>query len=253
MLLQFLKTAKHRAGTLVRQWQLRERQYQPILLDERALDAIRRHDYEALFANGWAEPGERKCTDRLELLVTELRAIAPEARTVLDLGCANGFIDHVLAAHGYSVSGVDNDAHNRVFDHAPRPALEIARDVARRFDLTCEFYDSDAQGFLESTDRTWDASLCLSLVHHFFVGYGFSGENRSGEEGVVRLLRLLAGRTRRVLFFESMPKVMAEHGWGDDVIRDKLASATDWNVREIGRSSERGFRERRLYALTPPA
>lgn len=73
-------------------------------------------------------------------------------RTILDLGCGTGGHALVLARRGYSVTGVDR-SHRMV---------SIAREKARRENLSIEFVESDIRDL--ALDRSFDAVIAMFAV-----------------------------------------------------------------------------------------
>ena len=154
----------------------------------------------------------RRCKDRFELMKSfmEKHALLPfNGESCLDIASNFGWFVSAFEHLGFQSYGVDMDW----------AACEIARLV---FGLGPDKVTrSEVVRFLQRDSRKYDITSCLSLMHHFAMGLHCI----SAEE----MLRLIAEKTRVVLFFE-MGQAHEEWfghtlaGWHSDYIEHWLGN-----------------------------
>jgi 2-polyprenyl-3-methyl-5-hydroxy-6-metoxy-1,4-benzoquinol methylase len=79
----------------------------------------------------------------------------PPAR-FLSIGCGMGFLDVLVASHGYSVTSIDSDPG----------VLEVAEHVARAMEVDLDIRQADAFDLAEFHDR-YDVAFSAGLVEHW--------------------------------------------------------------------------------------
>ena len=120
---------------------------------------------------GW-EVSRKDSPERLKYIVENL-----VGKTVLDIGCAEGYFSREIAKLGYKVTAVDN-----------RPnIIEVAKCLTEGLDVTC--YAGDWVDMMGQFDNV----LYLSVFHNEV--------KKLGIEGTLKKLNILRGRVNR-LFFE---------------------------------------------------
>jgi hypothetical protein len=127
----------------------------------------------------------RRCSDRLEKMKAFLNAeglMPPASSSYLDVACSYGWFVSEMSKAGFRAEGVERDP--------------IAASVGKlMYGLAPgQVHRSDAVGFLRTLQRSYDATSCFSLAHHYVL----KRQDASAEE----LLRLLDSATRRVMFFD---------------------------------------------------
>jgi SAM-dependent methyltransferase len=125
----------------------------------------------------------RDCEDRWEIV---RRAIADtQSRSVIDLGCAEGFFVRQAGELGCFAVGVDRD-YNRL------GLIENARMIDRS--KHCAFMLADIElSLLESIPR-FDIVLCFSVMHHII--------RQNGLEHGLAILKAIRSRTGKALIFD---------------------------------------------------
>lgn len=113
-------------------------------------------------------------------------------KTVLDVGCSEGYFSTELAKRGYEVTAIDADSD--------KAAITRYLSIINNLDITC------SHGYWEDLldSKHYDNILYLSVFHNTLA--------TNGEEKAYSGLRRLAGRAKRV-FFE-YPKTN-EYYWKD--------------------------------------
>jgi hypothetical protein len=102
------------------------------------------------------------------------------------------------------VTAVD-DARGSSCGYSDNAFLAPLRCAKREFGLEhLEIVDAPIERFLtEFPDRRWDIVLCLSVLHHFYTGYGdHLDTGRLTEEERASVFRAIGRVTRSVLFLE---------------------------------------------------
>lgn len=82
--------------------------------------------------------------------------LLPPGASLLDVGCGRGYSDLYFAAHGYRVTGVDND--ERIVD--------IARELRERFGVGLEYHQGDAFNLTPFYGR-FDMAYSVGVLEHF--------------------------------------------------------------------------------------
>jgi SAM-dependent methyltransferase len=118
-------------------------------------------------------------------------------KTVLDIGCAEGYFSREIAKLGFKVTAVDNRSN----------IIEVAKYLTEGLDVTC--YAGDWVDIMDQFDNV----LYLSVFHNEV--------KRLGIEGTLRKLNSFRGRVNR-LFFE-VPGGIKERNTPDYL---------DFNVKE---------------------
>lgn len=93
-----------------------------------------------------------KYPERVRWLKTKLKEQG--AKTVLDVGCADGSISLNLAKAGYDVTGLN------LF----KPSIDVAQERAAKFDLTASFVCGNA--FDYETAKKFDAIMLFEIIEH---------------------------------------------------------------------------------------
>jgi len=105
--------------------------------------------------------GERACVDRWRTIETNLREAG--SRTLLDLGCAEGYFVQQAAKYGCLAVGVDADVLRLSLAQASATLNRIQGAGFIYAELTPDFID---------TLPTYDAVLFLSVLHHIMYEQG---------------------------------------------------------------------------------
>lgn len=90
------------------------------------------------------------------MMVSAAMSHVENAMTVLDAPCGVGRVSIWLAGKGYHVTGID----------LGNAALILARQLARNAGVEAAFESQDLFK-LPYQDRSYDATLCFRLLHHF--------------------------------------------------------------------------------------
>ena len=138
--------------------------------------------------------GERQCTDRWRLLRAHLEQW--KSRSLLDLGCAEGYFVRAAAEHGCFALGVDADIRR----------LSVARAAASLDKIRGAgfIYADLSPPFLASLPSV-DAVLFLSVLHHIMYEHGLEYARTMMAE--VRRL------TRHFLLFDMGQSNERHHEW----------------------------------------
>jgi hypothetical protein len=128
--------------------------------------------------------GERSCRDRWALIAPQLER--HQIRTLLDLGCAEGFfVRQAAAIEGCFALGIDADVRRltiaqtaSILDEAHNAGFMLAR-------VTPDFVDRLPE---------FDAVLFLSVLHHVM--------SEHGEDHARDLLRRIRLKTRALMIFD---------------------------------------------------
>ena len=184
-----------------------DRRYQPPLPDLAGALAVVT-DATAFLRKGFPQDtsgAERACYDRYLRILDSLERRSLFDCSLLDIGCSNGFFAYLFAvtmcrqvtaiedSRGASV-GYSENAFLGPLCHAQRESglrhLEVLEAPIEEFLKTCP-------------ERRWDAVLCLSVLHHFYTGYGDHPEVGFLREEERRALFAAIGRaTGTVLYLE---------------------------------------------------
>ena len=248
--------------------------YQPILTEDER-EAITEGDYESIrpnftnsslasqrlpgFGTSWFPRSERVCIDRLEMIVKSL----PEGvknYSFADYGCSNGFFINCLSFLGAKPSlGIDNSIHNDALKFNKKNVIEKAReDASETYDL------APAPTFIDANFITWleenpnekhDVSIFVSVLHHFFKGYGnLNSSDRKGHdrkddlcnlgEEAHNVLKLIDRATNKYLVFEMDEEYVP--GWNKQTIPDLMRVHTSFKKHKVIGVSD-GFTPRTVF------
>ncbi len=112
--------------------------------------------YQSLNLPDFKLRGMRKKSDkRLEIILNHLN---PSGKSVLDLGCSNGYFCYELTNRGADVTGYDHNAK----------VIELNRNIVNYYGWSTHFKEAyfDLE-FFNALD-TSDAVLFLAVLHHIF-------------------------------------------------------------------------------------
>jgi cyclopropane fatty-acyl-phospholipid synthase-like methyltransferase len=190
------------------------------------------------------QPGQRACTDRWTMIAAQLRATG--ARSLLDLGCAEGYFVRSAAAElGCFALGVDGDFTR----------LLVAQTCTLEDRVTgAAFALGTIDAALVSRLPVFDAVIFLSVMHHVMYEHGVDYARH--------LLRAIHKQTRLCLFFDMGQSNETENEWarllpdmGSDPaawIGDFLRSAGFATVEKIGESDSWKNEARRSVFVARP-
>src|ERR1019366_4743264 len=148
---------------------------------------------------------ERACFDRYFRILDSIETNSLVDPSLLDIGCANGFFAYLFAVTTCrQVTAVD-DARGSSCGYSDNAFLAPLHRAKREYGLEhLEIVGAPIEQFLtECPDRQWDIVLCLSVLHHFYTGYGDHPDmGRLTEENRASVFRAIGRATRSVLFLE---------------------------------------------------
>jgi len=127
----------------------------------------------------------RRCSDRLTKMTEFLGAeglMPPASDSYLDVACGYGWFVTEMQKAGFRAEGVERDPS----------AIAVGKVMYGLHPK--QLHRSDAVGFLQALQSSYDVLSCFSLAHHFLL-------NRSGVTAE-ELLHLLDSATGRVMFFD---------------------------------------------------
>lgn len=192
------KHALYRAGIHVALRALTVRgTYQPVLLGGRTISS-----------------GRRGTEERLAALTPYVESVA--ASSVIDHGCAEGYMVRRLAERGHFVIGVDDSP--RALTTAQ---LSLTADGLRGWGLIRMQLDADSVRLLPSSDVT----ISLSVLHHVVYTHGV--------EHAHTMLTAMRERTHKVLIFEMGQSNEHAFGWAP-LLPDMGSDPHDWVATFLG-------------------
>ncbi len=190
---------------------------------------------------------ERLCIDRYLRILNAIESRGLYDCSLLDIGCSSGYFSYLFALSACrQVTAVD-DSRASSFGYANDAFLRPLRDARDESGLRhIEIVDAPIERFLnEQRGRRWDVVLCLSVLHHFYTGYG--DDPTKGQMTVRQrhsLFRAMGSSTGTVLYLE------VDHGRvpGDFLTEFSEASGLA-HCRVIGSSSSAVGETRNLMEL----
>jgi cyclopropane fatty-acyl-phospholipid synthase-like methyltransferase len=185
--------------------------YQPVMLGGRCIAA-----------------GRRGTQERLDALMPSLKEVG--ASSVIDHGCAEGYMVRRLVENGYFVLGIDDSP--RALTTAQ---LSLTADGVRGWGLLRMRLDGDSVRLLPEMDAT----ISLSVMHHTMYTHG--------PEYARRMLAVIRERTRKVLIFEMGQSDEHAFGWASR-LPDMGTEPHDWIA---GFLESAGYTETRVICKVP--
>lgn len=190
--------------------------------------------------------GERKCVDRAEMILADLRDLGIAKASLLDIGCNIGFFCHYFQSRGYECTGYEDNSHVDIRRFTDENSVETAERLSLHYGVSPKFHAESAVTLLEST-AAFDVVLCLSVLHHWFIGYGYSSKDKMNRDQIERGIRRLYDMTRMVIYFEFGD--VREDGWAPADVPKQLQRITGTLPVRIGASD--GFEGNRdIWRLT---
>jgi cyclopropane fatty-acyl-phospholipid synthase-like methyltransferase len=187
--------------------------------------------------------GERACVDRWETIAAHMRATG--AKTLLDLGCAEGFFVQQAAKSGCLAVGVDADVL--------RLSLAQAAATLNRVQGAGFIYAELTPKFIDSLPA-YDVVLFLSVLHHIMYeqGVGPAREYMTrlrAKVGQFMIFDMAQSNETRHAWASLLPDMGADpHAW----IAEFLRSAGFQSVEKIGETdSYQGPVRRALFRIAP--
>jgi hypothetical protein len=178
----------------------------------------------------------RDCEARFDKMLRFLRVrqlCADHVDRIVDIGSYYGWFVSRFAAAGYNAHGIERD----------RQAIRIGELVYGN--LEGRVLWDDAPTALNEAAMPSDVVCCLSVMHHYVMGkYSTSADE---------FLKLLNGRTRKVLFFEMGEEheqwfAQSLAGWNKEFIKNWIIKNTDFKIaHELGRDSDNKGRYRNNF------
>ena len=177
--------------------------------------------------------GERKCIDRAQMIYTDLQTLGIASGSLLDIGCNIGFFCHYFQSRGYACTGYEDNSHVQIKQFTDRNSIEVARRLSIHYDVHPQFREQSALTLVDS-DELFDIVLCLSVAHHWFIGYGYTDKDKLLTSKIENVINKLSKISRRVTYFEFGDVGAA--GWGASEIPAHLKMITGAEAVKIGSS-----------------
>jgi SAM-dependent methyltransferase len=204
---------------------------------------LRHSAYQPVLIDGKQVAGKRSSDPRLQVVLDACRRL--DAASVLDLGCAEGYIVRRCAEMGLLAIGVDADAVRLMIAQQ-----SLLLDGVEGFGLI----KSDITPDTVSTLPRSDVTVCLSLMHHVMYEHGV--------DYACRLLSAIGSVTRTALVFEMGQSNEAAFPWsgrlpdmGSDPhrwISDFLTSVGFTNVEKMAEVESFNSQVRRATFVARP-
>jgi SAM-dependent methyltransferase len=189
---------------------------------------------------------ERLCVDRYLQILNALENRALYDGSLLDIGCSSGFFSYLFAITACrQVTAVD-DSRAAPSGYSDDAFLRPLRAARQEYGLRhIEIVDAPIERFLAAAGRTWDIVLCLSVLHHFYTGYGDHPERgRMTARERRSLFRSIGRATGTVLYLE------IDHGRVPADFLDEFSEASGLRHSQvIGSSSSAVGETRNLMEL----
>lgn len=128
-------------------------------------------------------------SERLKFILENI-----SGKTVLDIGCSEGYFSRELTKNGYQVTALDTS----------KKRLAVTRYLSIINNLELNYYRGRWQDYIE--DKDFETILFLSIFHHDILNFGL--------EEAFKQLEKFRGRAKQV-FFES-PISSKKVGWIDE-------------------------------------
>ena len=199
------------ARTLLKGIALRVRPYQPVTIGGHQIAAAR-----------------RPCVARAESTLNELSAA--DVETAVDHGCAEGYFVRRCAEQGIMSIEVETDGPRLLLAQ-----VSLTVDRVEGFGFIRQHIEQDNVDRLPSADAT----LSLSLMHHFMAKYGVDYARA--------MLTRIREKTRKVLIFE-MGQADEPHFTRNAELPDMGTEPHSW-IAEFIESA--GFRDPSIICRTP--
>lgn len=184
--------------------------------------------YQPVLKHGRFEGADpRSCEARWSVIEPH---IPPDARTAIDLGCAQGFFCLKLAGRGFTAIGVDSVGS--IIDTAWRQArLNNLKGVG--------FINDDVSHEFADRMPEVDVVIFFSLMHHLMY--------INSVEWCAELLRRLRPKVRKAMFFDMGQSNEPFHEWSA-LLPDMGADPGAWLVKFL---AENGFTESKVIGHVP--
>lgn len=188
--------------------------------------------------------GQRECIDRWTVIEREL--IASESRTLIDLGCAEGyFVEQAALRCGCLALGVDADVR--------RLSVAQASLILNKTERAGFIYASLTPDFIDQLTR-YDTVLFLSVLHHVMYEHGVDYARD--------YMRRLKPKIGKFMIFDMGQSNETENAWacllpdmGDEPhswIEDFLRSVGFQSVTRLGETDAyQGSVRRCLFRVAP--
>jgi SAM-dependent methyltransferase len=148
---------------------------------------------------------ERACLDRYLCILDALERRSLFDCSLLDIGCSNGFFAYLFAVSLCRQVTAIEDARGALAGYSEDAFLGPLCKAKRQYALEhIEIADAPIERFLAACpDRQWDVVLCLSVLHHFYTGYGdHPDRGRLTDEERRAVFRAIGRATGSVLYLE---------------------------------------------------
>jgi SAM-dependent methyltransferase len=190
---------------------------------------------------------ERACFDRYLLILDALERRSLFDTSLLDIGCANGFFAYLFALTMCRQVTAVEDMRGASAGYSENAFLNPLLQIRLENGVShLEIIDAPLEEFLTTCpDRQWDVVLCLSVLHHFYTGYGDNPEVGLLHEEARRSLFAAIGRaTGSILYLEF------DHGRVPESFLSEFENIGGFaGKRVIGSSSSAVGQTRDLYEL----
>ena len=148
---------------------------------------------------------ERCCFDRYLQLLNALEERSLFDCSLVDLGCAGGFFSYLFAITLCRHVTAVEDGRSLWAGYSKEAVLQPLFRAKKDHELGhLEIVEAAIEEFLTAHHgRQWDVVLCLSVLHHFFTGYGDDTQRgRLTEEERGSVFQAIGRATGTVLFLE---------------------------------------------------
>ena len=166
----------------------------------------------------------RNCDDRLTMMFKFLNESGIDGKSYIDLPCSYGYFLSSFKDKGFKVKGVD-------IDKSSVKIGKIINGLAADEIIQCDIMD-----FLKKSDNQFHIVSCLSILHHFVMGYI--------DHSHITLVHLLDKITKKVLFLDTGQAHEKQYAgkledWTDEYIIDLIKDNTGFkDVIRLGSDSD---------------